>query len=320
MSLKGIDISSYQGQPDFPALKDNLDFIIIKASEGTGFKDPQFSRNQSEARRVGLLSGYYHFGRPDLGNTPQAEAEWFLKTIGVLKTSEVLVLDIEVTYGDLVNWSKAFLDAITNKLNGYKPLIYLNQSQIQTHNWEDIYYSDYGLWVASYDNQPEGLKFDAPWPTVAMKQYTSSAHVNGIAGNVDADTFFGNVNTFKAYGVKPNIAPPDSVTTIIDQTPIPLNTVTVLEEYKSPELQQVRSFLKSKDQTIHDFQLTDHQQVVVIDSYQKQVEQLTLDLDKVVKDFKDYKAQQQNTPTPPNPQIPVKTIKLGGYTIQIFKP
>lgn len=207
MTLKGLDISKYQGNPDFDQVKAaGNQFVICKVSEGFGYVDPNFSRTQSEMRRTGLLLGYYHFARPDLGNKPEREADFFLNTIGEIRDGELLTLDFEVTFSDAVNWCHNFLNEVFTR-TGCKPLIYLNQSQILSLNWQPVIAGDYGLWVASYDNNPEGLKFTPPWPTVAMKQYTSSGIVAGINGNVDLDSFFGDETTFKAYGYKISSTP-----------------------------------------------------------------------------------------------------------------
>lgn len=199
--LKGADISNYQGNPDFVKVKKSLDFIILKASEGNGYRDPVFTANQVAARNAGLLLGYYHFARPNLGNTPEAEAAWFLSVIQHIDQGEILCLDFEVDYSDAVNWCKRFLDYIQTK-TGVKPLIYLNQSQLKEFNWKPVIDADYGLWLAQYDNDPNQTNGNFPWPTIAMKQWSSSGKVSGINGNVDVDSFFGDVAIFQAYGFK----------------------------------------------------------------------------------------------------------------------
>lgn len=245
--MRGADISKYQSQPDFNVLRDNIEFIIIKVSEGTGYTDSQFKRNQSEARRVGLGLGYYHFSRPDLGNTPEAEANYFIQAVGTPQTGEVFVLDFEVNYtGDKVAWCKKFLDACASKLNGTKPLIYLNKSQILGLNWQPVIDGGYGLWAAFYDNKPTPLGFDTPWSTVAMKQYTSSGSLPGISGTVDLNNFYGDLVTFKKYGYQ-GVAPiPPTPSPITSQTKIPGNLLSSPEfpVNEDMEVQRVRSELQ----------------------------------------------------------------------------
>ncbi|MBQ2640917.1 MAG: hypothetical protein IJG15_02840, partial [Lachnospiraceae bacterium] len=47
MSLKGIDIASYQAGMD--AGKVEADFVIVKATQGTTYTNPYFSRHYSQA-------------------------------------------------------------------------------------------------------------------------------------------------------------------------------------------------------------------------------------------------------------------------------
>lgn len=241
--LKGIDISNFQGNPDFNGLKSQVDFIICKSSEGTGYVDPTFIRTQAECRRLGILLGYYHFARPDLGNTPQAEAGFFLQTIGTIHDGEILTLDFEVGFANPVPWCLSFLNEVNTK-TGNKPLIYLNQSQIQSLDWSPVVQADYGLWVASYDNNPQGLKFATPWAVAALKQYTSGGTINGISGHVDLDSFFGDANIFKAYGFKSKPTPPVQVV-ITDQTKLDIG-----DPFGTMEFQAVKSTLKDQKSQI----------------------------------------------------------------------
>ena len=63
---KGIDISSWQhpgGKPiDWHAVKaDGVDFVMIKASQGTNYVNPYFAEDCHAAHLAGLIVGGYHF-------------------------------------------------------------------------------------------------------------------------------------------------------------------------------------------------------------------------------------------------------------------
>lgn len=204
--LKGIDISNHQGDPDFKKVKDDADFIIIKASEGVGFKDPKLVRNQAEIRKAGVPLGYYHFARPDLDNSAEGEADWFLETIGELQEGELLVLDFEVSYSDRVKWCKKFLDHVYKRTN-VKPLIYLNKSLEKNNNWKSVIEGDYGLWLADYTYDPNSPIPDTQWPVVAMRQYSNNEKINGISGGVDGNVFYGDMDALLAYGFSFAISP-----------------------------------------------------------------------------------------------------------------
>ncbi len=207
--LKGCDLSQFQGQPNFDSLKGQVDFVIIRTTYGNGYTDPQFVRNQSEARRVGILLGCYHYSYPQY-NSAQDEANWMLSQLKNIQNDEVIFLDFEEKYtGDVVAWCKTFLDTISANLSGYKPLIYLNLSEIKSYNWQPVIDANYGLWLADYDGNSTGTP-DTPWPVVAFKQFEDNDQLLGISGNVDGDVFFGDDNAFQAYGVKLQASLPTS--------------------------------------------------------------------------------------------------------------
>lgn len=63
MTKKGIDISRYQGKPDFAKLKNEVDFVILQAGFGRYAyqKDAEFERNYSECKKYGIPVGAYWF-------------------------------------------------------------------------------------------------------------------------------------------------------------------------------------------------------------------------------------------------------------------
>lgn len=207
----GNDISKYQGDVDFNTFKNNANFVICKATEGNGYTDPKLSRNQSEARRVGLPIGYYHFARPDLKNTPEAEAQYFLSKIGELQDGEVLALDYEPQnqVQEWVDWCKKWLDYVFDKTK-VRALIYMSESVVLRWNWQIVIDAGYGLWIAKYavPRSPDTNLNKGKWPFAAMYQWTSEQKVPGIVGNVDGNVFFGDVETFKKYGYKKPTSPP----------------------------------------------------------------------------------------------------------------
>lgn len=208
--IVGNDIASFQGDIDYNKYKDNSNFVLMKVTEGTGFLDPKFKRNQSEARRVGLALGYYHFAKPDLGNTPEKEAQYFLDQIGPLQEGEVLALDYEVQFQDPIVWCKAWLDYVFQK-TGVKPLIYMSESVVIKYDWSRISSAGYGLWIAKYlfNPTPDAAFNTGKWAFAAMYQWTSGQKVPGIpVERVDGDVFFGDIATFKRYGYKAPVPVP----------------------------------------------------------------------------------------------------------------
>lgn len=179
--LTGIDISKWQGagfNVDAAA-----DFVICKATEGTGYVDPLCDKFYQQAKAKGKLLGVYHFARPDLGNSGEAEAEYFVKNIKGYIGEAILVLDYECApYSD--DWAYAFAKRV-HDLTGVWPMLYASASKINGVNWSKTA-KNCGLWIAGYPNAynvpnpPTPKPSDMPygigaWPFWAIWQYTSSA-------------------------------------------------------------------------------------------------------------------------------------------------
>lgn len=208
--ILGNDISNYQ-TVDWSVYKNNTNFVIIKATEGVGFTDAKFSSHRTGARTNNVPLGYYHFARPDLGNSAVSEANWFCSVLdggGGLQQGEVLALDFEVSYADRVNWCKSFLDTVSNHYGGIKPMIYINQSTVSGSNWSTVVNAGYKLWLACYTGNPNNNACTVgQWGSMIMQQWTSSQSVPGIGGGVDGNAFFGTINDYKAMGFNGGSSP-----------------------------------------------------------------------------------------------------------------
>ena len=127
MTLNGIDISSWQTGIDLNAVQ--ADFVIIKATQGVGYVNPDCDRAYQQAKKAGKLLGVYHYAG---GNDPLEEAKYFIKNIEGYIKEAVLCLDWESgqnsRYGvDDFTWCKMFLDYVAST-TGVKPILYCSQS------------------------------------------------------------------------------------------------------------------------------------------------------------------------------------------------
>ena len=213
--LKGIDISHHQRGIDLGAI--DTDFVICKATEGNGYTDEMCDTFYQKAKSLGKKLGVYHFARPDLGNSAEAEADWFVKeTLGYHKEA-ILVLDWES--GDLTNvsWAKAWLDRVYEK-TGVKPIIYMSASVMSSADWSSVVNADYGIWVANYGSNngtAQESVFDIYplkyWSFYALWQYTSVGRLNGYNGNLDLNYFSGDSSAWDKYaGGSPSSSKPSN--------------------------------------------------------------------------------------------------------------
>ncbi|HEY9475486.1 MAG TPA: glycoside hydrolase family 25 protein, partial [Mycobacteriales bacterium] len=70
--------------------------VALKATEGTGWTDPEFADRWEQAGRLGLRRGAYHFART--ATSGGAQADFLLKVVdaaGGMSAGDWLVLDLE---------------------------------------------------------------------------------------------------------------------------------------------------------------------------------------------------------------------------------
>ena len=97
--LPGIDVSRYQQKIDWSAVAaSGVQFCFMKATEGARDVDAAFTRHWEDAETAGLIRGAYHFFRPQIPVSTQAEL--FARTIGQLQPGDLPpALDLEGTAG-----------------------------------------------------------------------------------------------------------------------------------------------------------------------------------------------------------------------------
>lgn len=190
--MKGIDISKYQ--KDISNFN-GVDFVIVKATEGVGYVDKSCDTLYQKAKAQGKLLGIYHFARPDLGNSAEQEADYFIDNVKGYLNEAILVLDWEAKALNYpVSWAKAFLDRVYAR-TGVKPMIYMSESPVNDRDWSSVANADYGLWVAKYSNNKPNCKW---WKFYAIWQYGDNGNINGYAP-VDVDEFYGDRQAWLKY-------------------------------------------------------------------------------------------------------------------------
>lgn len=204
MSMNGIDISNHQAGLNLAKVP--CDFVICKATEGTGFVDRYCDGWIQKALQLGKKVGVYHFATGKSSGV--AEADFFYKNIKGYVGKAILVLDWEASAVNRgVAYAKAFLDRIY-QLTGVKPLIYMSNSVVHAYDWSSVVNADYGLWNAGYyaGYETMGYNPNAPlyggtgkWKACALYQYTSSGRLSGWNGNLDLNVFYGDRAAWDKY-------------------------------------------------------------------------------------------------------------------------
>lgn len=182
--LKGLDVSSFQDEISFKG----FDFVIIKASEGWNFVDPGLARHAKRAISDGVLYGFYHYARPDLGNAPEIEADSFISFVKPYLGKCLLALDWEqLSLNYSPKWALRWLNRVFAK-TGVKPVLYIQGSEAIKSKYKIISDEDFGLWVAHWGVDKPSFN---NWDTYAVWQYRGSP--------LDLDYFNGDKNAWYKY-------------------------------------------------------------------------------------------------------------------------
>lgn len=207
MSLKGIDISNWQKGIDLTKIE--ADFVIVKSSEGIDWADPSFVDLYNKAKKAGKKLGVYHFARPTANNTPEEEADSFLKIIKQVNAvgEAVLVLDWEAENIHDVAWAKRWLDHVYKKTT-VKPLFYSYENCVKSYDWSSVANAGYKLWIARYKDNEADYNYDMSnagtkpnvkyWKDYIMWQWTSSGKLDNYSGRLDCDIFYGDAKDWAA--------------------------------------------------------------------------------------------------------------------------
>lgn len=199
--LNFIDTSNWQGGYN-PALT-GADAVIVKATEGTDFVDPYCDSIIQQAMATSMPWGFYHFAGD---GDAVAEAAFYVDNCRNYFGQGIPVLDCEGNQS--VDWINAFAEYVHAQTDVW-PWIYANPWRFNQGGVNQ----NCARWVASYPDvasptwsQAQSWDCPAADGNVVAWQFCSDGTVNGIAGNVDLDLFYGSKEQWLAYargGMRP---------------------------------------------------------------------------------------------------------------------
>ena len=191
MSIKGLDVSRFQGEVDWEQVKAaGYQFAMLRAGYGDDSVDGQFRRNASECNRLGIPIGAYWFCYAASPENAAQEADSCIRTVSGYRLDYPVCYDIEQASADYVEKQgvsftpalaqslvKSFCDRI--EAQGYFAMFYSNRSFYDTYLGAALA-GRYAFWYARYTDTFDGTD-------CGIWQYTSTGSVPGISGNVDLD-------------------------------------------------------------------------------------------------------------------------------------
>lgn len=199
--LNGIDISGWQGDIDLAKL--NFDFVIVKATEGTGYVNPYCDKKVQQAIKLGKKWGFYHFAS---GGDAVTEANYFVDNCANYFHHGIPVLDFEadaIKRG--VSWAKKFLDRVYER-TGVRAMVYMSQSVTTQYDWSSVA-ANHGLWVAKYpavthpdfSYAPDFTGSIGAWKFIAIWQYCSDGRISGYNANLDLNHAYMTLEAWDKY-------------------------------------------------------------------------------------------------------------------------
>ncbi|WP_411699070.1 GH25 family lysozyme [Conyzicola sp.] len=204
-STRGVDVSSYQGTIDWPALaSENIDFAIIKSTEGSSAVDSRFAENWSAAGDTDLLVGAYHFMSFDSEGATQAQN--VIDTVPDAPGSLPVTVDVEF-YGDYFELPptqtrvRDILDPLLAELEdhyGSPPIIYATPEAYDRYIRDA--YPDNPIWIRSVAVPPQ-MSDGRDW---TFWQYSHRDRLRGYDGEetfIDMNVFTGSLDELTALAI-----------------------------------------------------------------------------------------------------------------------
>lgn len=188
----GIDVSTWQGDIDFEAVKKaGCDFVIIRIGysiDGEVTIDDKFDQNFERAKAAGLRVGIYLYSYDNSEEKVRASADWIIEKLGGETLDLPIAFDWEdfgcfqtykMSFTDLNNLYLDFEDQLSTA--GYECMLYGSLNYLEKV-WEHTEETE--VWLAHYTDETDYEKSYMIW------QQSSTGNIDGINGDVDFDIMY----------------------------------------------------------------------------------------------------------------------------------
>lgn len=184
----GLDISKWQGDVDFNALKEaGVEFVIIRVGTSSGINgenlvDSKFEQNINGANKAGIPVGIYFYSYANSEDRAISDALWVVEQIKDYKVDLPIAFDWEnwsfynefnLSFFGLSSMADSFVKTVRDA--GYEGMLYSSKNYL-----EDIWFKgDYPVWLAHYTTKTNYEGDYEFW------QLCNNGRVAGINGDVD---------------------------------------------------------------------------------------------------------------------------------------
>ena len=201
MAKRGIDISAHQGNIDLAALKNQIDFVIIRVGYGvSGTIDDKFKRNADLCKSLGIPFGFYWYSYALDESGAKKEAEHILNAIAPYKDSYSYGVWFDMEDADGYKRKhgmpsnstlRAMCAAFCKKVQdaGYYTGVYASSSWFNNQlNGSEL--DKYDKWTAQWPTsggKQTALNTSSSKRNSSLWQFTSQARFSGYNGYLDAN-------------------------------------------------------------------------------------------------------------------------------------
>ena len=189
----GLDVSFWQGDIDFEALKNaGVEFIIIRVGSSNGidgdyFVDSKFQDNIKKANEYGIDVGLYYYSYANSIEKAKEDALWVINQIKDYKVNLPIAFDWEnwdsfnnyhISFWELTAMATTFINTLEE--HGYKGMIYSSKNYLE-QLWLP---NNLETWLAHYTKKTNYNGDYTYW------QLCNNGKIDGINGDVDIDIMY----------------------------------------------------------------------------------------------------------------------------------
>ena len=194
--LRGIDVSQHQGNIDWNAVKNEVDFVILRlgwiGNKNNHTLDTRFEQYYNNCKQLGIPVGVYVYNYCISETAVQSGASWTVSKLQGKKLELPVYIDMEDSSGtrlgkDLNTKMCVAFNSIIESA-GRSAGVYANLNWFNNYLHKDVIKKKYQTWIAHYGVSEEKYKGQ-----YNMLQYTSKGRVSGILGNVDMNVLYDNI-------------------------------------------------------------------------------------------------------------------------------
>ncbi len=187
----GIDVSKWQGDIDFQAVKDaGCSFVIMRIGSyyGENDMDAYYKPNIEGAKAAGLDVGVYFYTTANSEESVRSNAEWIAEQLGGEELDFPIAFDWESfstfqEYGMSIHDLNSYFELFSEEMKkyGYDSMLYSSKNFL--NNFWSVQ-NDYPVWLAHYTDETDYTGDYSIW------QMSCFGRIPGIAGDVDFNILY----------------------------------------------------------------------------------------------------------------------------------